>query len=476
MQAAATGTRQQRSPATCASAAKPELGRYLASWTDHTGGRHTTKLGGAHVKDSGKRTPRGAVIWRAAPGPCPRGYLTPKMAEAALEELLDEARLAIPEAPIDDGPAEDVPTFGDAVDAWLEYLEVEKRRKHSTLRDARNVARGNLLPRFGRDTPLYLTERHEVVVRRNGRQFVEVREERRDRFTTEDVDAYRRELLASDLSPRTVQKVLVLLHGVFKLAKRRKLIASNPSEDAERVSLEDAGIFNVLEPIEFEAVYRGVLGQRDERREADRAPDEIDRLSQGERELYGALLSTAFYAGPRLGELRDLPWRNVDFDGSMLRIESGFSEGTRSTPKGRRARSTPLVPILAQRLAALATRDRFTADADYVFSTELGERVGEKRIRRVFYAALARAGLGHRRDEVDPRGNQQLPIRLHDLRHSWCTWAVNVWPLTKVQAYAGHRDVKTTQRYVHHQTKTEDADLGGAYLDAALSQTGVPHS
>ena len=236
--------------------------KYLAQWTDHEGRRRTTTLGGAHVKDSLRRTPRGAVIWRAAPGPCPRGYLTPKMAEAALEELLDEARLAIPETPIEDAPAEDLPTFGDAVEAWLEYLEVEKRRKHSTLRDARNVARGNLLPRFGRDTPLYLTERHEVVVRRNGRQFVEVREERRDRFTTEDVDAYRRELLASDLSPRTVQKMLVLLHGVFKLAKRRKLIASNPSEDAERVSLEDAGIFNVLEPIEFEAVYRGVLGQQ----------------------------------------------------------------------------------------------------------------------------------------------------------------------------------------------------------------------
>ena len=124
------------------------------------------------MKDSGKRTPRGAVIWRAAPGPCPRGYLTPKMADAALEDLLDEARLAIPDAPLDEGPTEDVPTFGDAVDAWLEYLEVEKRRKHSTLRDARNVASGNLLPRFGRDTPLYLTERHEVVVRRNGRQFV----------------------------------------------------------------------------------------------------------------------------------------------------------------------------------------------------------------------------------------------------------------------------------------------------------------
>ena len=184
----------------------------------------------------------------------------------------------------------------------------------------------------------------------------------------------------------------------------------------------------MLEPIEFEAVYRGVLGQQDERPERER-DDGRDRHArrQPERELYGALLSTAFYAGPRLGELRDLPWRNVDFDGAMIRIESGFSEGRRSTPKGKRARSTPLVPILSQRLAALATRERFTGDADYVFSTELGERVGEKRIRRVFYAALGRAGLGHRRDDVDPRGNPQLPIRLHDLRHSWCTWAVNVW-------------------------------------------------
>jgi integrase len=136
----------------------------------------------------------------------------------------------------------------------------------------------------------------------------------------------------------------------------------------------------------------------------------------------------------------------------------------------KRARSTPLVPILSQRLAALAMCERFTGDADYVFCTAFGERLGEKRIRKVFYAALGRAGLGHRRDAVDPRGNPQLPIRLHDLRHSWCTWAVNVWPLTRVQAYAGHRDVKTTQRYVHHQTKAQDADLGGAYLDAALGQ------
>jgi integrase len=446
--------------------------RYLASWWDRDGKRRTTKLGPAHVKDSGRRTARGAVIWRAAPGPCPSGFLTPKMAEEALEAILEEARATPAEEPVRSSPApvDDIPTFGDAVDAWLAYLEVERRRKKGTVVDARNVAKGNLLPRFGRDTPLYSIERQEIVVRRNGRQFVELREERRDTFTTDDVDAYRRELLASHLSPRTAQKVLVLLHGVFKLAKRRKLIASNPSEDAERITLEDPGIFNILEPVEFEAVYRAVLLQQDDRPEHAREEDAIDALTGAERQLFGALLSTAFYAGPRLGEVRDLPWRNVDFDGAMIRVESGYTRGARSTPKGKRARSTPMVSILAQRLAALSTRDRFTADADYVFSNGLGERIGDARIRKVFYAALVRAGLGHRRDTFDPRGNPQVPIRIHDLRHSWCTWAVNVWELTKVQAYAGHRDVKTTQRYVHHKTKAQDADLGGAYLEAALAQ------
>jgi integrase len=74
-----------------------------------------------------------------------------------------------------------------------------------------------------------------------------------------------------------------------------------------------------------------------------------------------------------------------------------------------------------------------------------------------------RGGLSDRRDETDQHGNAQAPMRVHDLRHSWCTWAVNVWPVTKVQLHAGHRDIQTTMRHVHHQTKAEGADLGGAY-------------
>ena len=443
--------------------------KWYAHYVDRGGVKRTKVLGRAHVRDSGRRTLRGAVVWRSGDGPCPDGYLTPKMAEDELAAVLEDARRRPRRGPVAaPDPDHPIPSFGDAVAQWLTYLRVEKGRKRSTLRDARNAASRYLLPHFGADTALYSVEQHELVVWRGGRERWETREARHDTIATDDVDDYRRELLDSHLSPRTVQKILVLLHGVMKLAKRRGMIASNPCVDAERVSADDAGTFNVLEPIEFEAVYRAVLGELDERGVDSRDEDVIDELEQVTRELFGALLSMSFYAGPRLGEVRDLPWRNVDFAGALIRVESGYVEGERSTPKGKRARSVPLVAPLGHRLAMLGNRADFLGEQDYVFCTELGGRVSDKRIRAVFYAGLERAGLGYKRAKTDAHGNPQEPIRVHDLRHSFCTWAVNVWPITKVQEFAGHADIKTTRRYVHHQTKAEDAEVAGAYLARVL--------
>lgn len=70
---------------------------------------------------------------------------------------------------------------------------------------------------------------------------------------------------------------------------------------------------------------------------------------------------------------------------------------------------------------------------------------GEMRAR--FYTALAGAGLGHKR--TGPK-----PMTFHDLRHTFGTLAVQVWPLSDVQAYMGHADVSTTMGYVHHIPKT----------------------
>ena len=144
------------------------------------------------------------------------------------------------------------------------------------------------------------------------------------------------------------------------------------------MTVEDPGTFNILEPVEFEAVARSI-----------------------EDSMLAAMLSTAFYAGLRLGELLDLPWRCVDFDRSLIRVESGFTHGNRSTPKGKRARSMPMVPVLARRLAELSTRGDFTGESDYVFVNDAGDRVRDATVRAAFYAALDVAGLSDRRAETD---------------------------------------------------------------------------
>ncbi len=55
----------------------------------------------------------------------------------------------------------------------------------------------------------------------------------------------------------------MLLHGICARAKRRKWIATNPAEDAERVSVKRSGDFNVLSPEQVFAVARAAESKQD---------------------------------------------------------------------------------------------------------------------------------------------------------------------------------------------------------------------
>jgi integrase len=82
-------------------------------------------------------------------------------------------------------------------------------------------------------------------------------------------------------------------------------------------------------------------------------------------------------------------------------------------------------------------------------------------MRDGFYAALVAAGLGHLRE-------QDHPIVFHGLRHTFGTLAVQVWPVTDVQAFMGHQDIKTTMRYVHHVPKHDAAERFSRFVDGQL--------
>ena len=85
---------------------------------------------------------------------------------------------------------------------------------------------------------------------------------------------------------------------------------------------------------------------------------------------------------------------------------------------------------------------------------QVGGVIEESALRRRLWAALDRAGLKR--------------VRLHDLRHSYCTMAVRAYRLDEVKAYAGHADIATTMRYVHHIP----AHRLSAIVAAAVHPTG----
>jgi integrase len=295
-------------------------------------------------------------------------------------------------------------TYKDACDEWLRYTEGEKACAFSTVQGYRNTVKRHLLPAFGETTPLV-------------------------HITSERIDAIRERLLAEGkLSRRSVQKILTINYGILKRATRRKWIPSNPAEHAERVTLKRSGDFNVLTPEEVHAVARV----------ADSSQDE-------------AIFTVAAFTGLRMGELRALRWRDVDFTNRSILVRANYTRNRLTTPKSGKVRCVPLIDQAAAALDTLSRRDRFTQAADLIFVSDVGTYLDDADLRHRFYAALKRAGLEHKRHE-------EPPLRFHDLRHTFGTLGAQVWPLRDLQAYMGHASIETTELYAHHIPKHNAAD------------------
>jgi integrase len=377
----------------------PGRRRWHALWRDGDG-RHQRVIGSAHVKPGTRRTERGAVVWRCADGPKPgREWLTPREARECLASILEGAPRVSSRR---DGRA--VVTFEDACMEWLRYVEHDRQRAVSTLRDYRNTVRRYLLPGLGPETPVAS-------------------------ITTEDIDAFCERMLGEGhLSRRSIQKILVLLHGVMKRAKRKKWIESNPASDAERVTVQRSGDFSVLTPEEVEALARAASCSQD-----------------------AAVFLVAAFTGLRLGELRGLRWADVDFAKRTIHVRRNIPQhGVERVPKSGKVRSMPLADRPGEVLDGLSRREHWTSAEDFVFVHALGGPVDGGHLRERFHEAHERAGLKY--------------LRFHDLRHTFGTLAVRVFPLTDVKAYMGHADIQTTMLYVHHVPQQDAAEK----LSAAL--------
>jgi integrase len=338
-------------------------------------------------------------------GKPPRGYLTAGMADTACRRKIVELEDEVPTASAG-------VTFGQACEEFLRFVRDVRQIDEKTASDYQGVIEGEdyLLDEFGRDTPI-------------------------DSISSDDIDAYKEGLIEEGkLSSRTIVRHLTVLNGIFKRAKRKWGLAENPAsaDMVERPKVVYTGEFDTFTRDEVELVATHADNRQD-----------------------AAIFRTAAYTGLRQGELLGLRWEAVDFVAGLVHVRSNFTGGKEKVPKGKRVRSVPMMPDVVTTLATLKEREHFTGDEDLVFVNEVGNHVDHFELRKRYYAALEKAGLRR--------------IRFHDLRHAFGTAAITKLDPYAVQSYMGHQHYSTTQRYLHHKPRREDA----AALAEAFGGNGV---
>jgi hypothetical protein len=139
---------------------------------------------------------------------------------------------------------------------------------------------------------------------------------------------------------------------------------------------------------------------------------------------------------------------DVDFAKRLIHVRRSYVQRDEGPPKSGRVRSVPMTDQIARAIDELSRREWATRDEDLVFCNELARHFGDSALRRRFCAARDLAGI--------------KPIRFHDLRHTFGTLSVQVFPLSDVKAYMGHGDIATAMIYLRHVPQ----------LDAAQSSRG----
>jgi integrase len=347
--------------------------------------------------------------WTERGRPAP-GYYSKRSAEAWLSQLLGEARRG--ELP---GMVRTGATFADAVSEYMRWLEHDRQRKPSTLRDYQSIIRAHLLPAFGH--------------------------ERLEDITSEGVERWSASLAASGrMNNRTRLKILTVLHGVMQRAKRVWKLPRNPIADVEKPVQRRSTEIAVFSPEDVMALVRAADSEQD-----------------------AAIYLTAAFTGLRRGELVALRWRDVDFARRHIRVTASYTERALSTPKSGRARSVPLAPPVAEALARLSGHGEHTGDDDLVFPGTAGWFLDASALYRRYKAALKRANL--------------RSLRFHDLRHTFGTQVIGnpEVSILQLKEWMGHDDIDTTMKYLHFAPRASDADLiadAFAAETAASSQRG----
>jgi integrase len=335
-------------------------------------------------------------VWTGGGRP-PAGSYTKKMAQDWLRNaLLEDAQRFETGLHGTDTDA----TFADATKEYLRHAEEDRGCKPSTLRGYRSQVNAYLLPAFG------------------SMRLVDITEQKIERWRSGMVGARS----GREISNKTKNEQLVLMHAIFRRAVKVWGLPRNPLANVDRLRVRSSGDIQVFSPEEVWSLVRAASSEMD-----------------------GTIYLTAAFTGLRRGEILALRWRDIDFEGSTIRVRASFAANQLTTPKSGKVRSVPMAPDVAEALARLGQRERFIGEDDFAFAAESGLPINGDALSTRYEKALANAGLRR--------------LRFHDLRHTFGTRMIAKADIRRVQEWMGHADIQTTMKYLHYEPRKGDADL-----------------
>lgn len=166
-------------------------------------------------------------------------------------------------------------------------------------------------------------------------------------------------------------------------------------------------------------------------------------------------------AGLRAGEMRALEWTDLDFVKRQIRVERSEWQGQVTTTKGNRVRYVPMT----ERLHRALHQHRHLKHAR-VLCEPGGTPMRANTLAAVVERATRKAGLA--------TGRKPRHAGPHVLRHTFCSQlAMRGAPVRAVQELAGHRDLMTTQRYMHLTPATLEHAIRLLDQPASTTQEGA---
>ena len=245
---------------------------------------------------------------------------------------------------------------------------------------------------------------------------------------TQDISKWQAEKLAGGLKPSTVERIRVTMNRSFELGNKWGIPGAevNPVKNVTRLKFSNA-------------------------RQRFLSPQEAVRLhnaaSESENTQLASIVALLLLTGARKMELLKAKWQDFDLDRRSWLIP----EAKNGSPR--------YVPLSEQAMAIINNLPCWD-NCEWVIPNPK-TRLPYNTVKRAWDTARVAAGMPD--------------LRIHDLRHSFCSSAVAAGvDLYTVGKIAGHKDYKSTQRYSHlaNDTLMKAVEKSAANLNVDWANSG----